>query len=215
MNANEQFNQAMQMLPLVAILRGLRPSEALAIGSALEGEGWRLIEVPLNSPEPLQSIEALAAALPRTLIGAGTVLTPQQVREVHAAGGRLVVSPNFDAEVVREAVRLGLVCLPGVATATEAFAALAAGAHGLKLFPAEMISPPVVKALRAVLSADTVLLPVGGITPASMDMYRKAGANGFGLGSALYQPGMGAASVAANARGFIAAWRAGSSAPAR
>ena len=207
MNLNEQFDQALQTLPLVAILRGLRPPEALAIGSALVGEGWQLIEVPLNSPDPLQSIETLATALPHTLIGAGTVLTPQQVREVHTAGGRLVVSPNFNAEVVREAVRLGLLCLPGVATATEAFAALAAGAHGLKLFPAEMISPAVVKALRAVLSADTVLLPVGGITPAGMAAYRAAGASGFGLGSALYQPGMSAASVAANARAFIAAWR--------
>ncbi len=207
MNLNQQFAQAMTTLPLVAILRGLRPSEALAVGSALAGEGWQLIEVPLNSPEPLRSIETLAAALPRTLIGAGTVLTPQQVREVHAAGGQLVVSPNFNAEVVREAVRLGMLCLPGVATATEAFAALAAGAHGLKLFPAEMISPAVVKALRAVLSADTVLLPVGGITPAGMAAYRAAGASGFGLGSALYQPGADAASVAANARAFIAAWR--------
>jgi 2-dehydro-3-deoxyphosphogalactonate aldolase len=207
MNANEQFDQAMKTLPLVAILRGLKPSEGLAVGSALVGEGWQLIEVPLNSPEPLKSIEALAAALPQALVGAGTVLTPQQVREVHSAGGRLVVSPNFNAEVVREAVRLGLICLPGVATATEAFAALAAGAHGLKLFPAEMIAPAVVKALRAVLSADTVLLPVGGITPAGMAVYRAAGANGFGLGSALYQPGMSAASVAQNARAFIAAWR--------
>jgi len=128
------------------------------------------------------------------------------VRDVHAAGGRLVVAPNFDAEVVRAAVQLGMVCLPGVATITEAFAALAAGASALKLFPAEMLTPPVVKAWRAVLAPDTVLLPVGGITPAGMAAYRAAGANGFGLGSALYKPGQDAATVGAQARAFIAAW---------
>ena len=209
MTPNQQFAEALNTLPLVAILRGLQALEALAIGTALADEGWKLIEVPLNSPQPLQSIATLAAALPQALVGAGTVLTPQQVREVHAAGGRLVVAPNFNGDVVVAAARLGMVCLPGVATASEAFAALAAGASGLKLFPAEMVTPPVVKALRAVLSADTVLLPVGGITPASMSAYRAAGANGFGLGSALYRPGMDAASVARNARSFIAAWRSG------
>jgi 2-dehydro-3-deoxyphosphogalactonate aldolase len=208
MNPSQQFADALNTLPLVAILRGLQPSEALAIGSALVAEGLTLIEVPLNSPQPLRSIETLAAALPQALVGAGTVLTPQQVREVHAAGGRLVVAPNFNAEVVAAALRLGVVCLPGVATASEAFAALAAGATGLKLFPAEMITPPVVKALRAVLSADIVLLPVGGITPANMGAYRAAGANGFGLGSALYRPGIDAAGVAHNARLFIASWHA-------
>ena len=210
MNPHDVFTEALNTLPLVAILRGLPAADAPAIGTALDGEGWRLIEVPLNSPEPLKSIATLSAALPRALVGAGTVLTPQQVREVHAAGGHLVVAPNFDADVVRAALQLGMVCLPGVATPSEAFAALAAGAHGLKLFPAELIAPPVVKALRAVLSAQTVLLPVGGITPANMDVYRAAGANGFGLGSALYQPGMDAATVARNARSFIEAWRAGS-----
>ena len=207
MNPIERFVEAMAALPLVAILRGLPPADARTIGSALQGEGWRLIEVPLNSPQPLCSIETLAHALPGALVGAGTVLTAQQVRDVHAAGGQLVVSPNFDPEVVRAAVQLGMVCLPGVATATEAFAALSAGAHGLKLFPAELIAPPVVKALRAVLGADTLLLPVGGITPSNMAAYRAAGADGFGLGSALYKPGMGASEVGANARAFIAAWR--------
>ncbi|MES2099481.1 MAG: 2-dehydro-3-deoxy-6-phosphogalactonate aldolase [Pseudomonadota bacterium] len=207
MNPTDRFADAMAALPLVAILRGLQPTEALAIGHALAGVGWRLIEVPLNSPQPLKSIEMLAAAFPGALVGAGTVLTAQQVRDVHAAGGQLIVSPNCDAEVVRAAVQLGMVCLPGVATATEAFAALAAGAHGLKLFPAELITPAVVKALRAVLSADTLLLPVGGVTPSGMAAYRAAGADGFGLGSALYKPGMGAAEVGANARAFIAAWR--------
>lgn len=207
MNPIERFADALAALPLVAILRGLRPAEALAIGHALAGVGWRLIEVPLNSPEPFKSIEMLAGALPGALVGAGTVLTAQQVRDVHAAGGQLIVAPNCDGEVVRAAVQLGMVCLPGVATATEAFAALAAGAHGLKLFPAELITPAVVKALRAVLSADTLLLPVGGITPSGMAPYRAAGVDGFGLGSALYKPGMGVAEVGANARAFIAAWR--------
>jgi 2-dehydro-3-deoxyphosphogalactonate aldolase len=187
----------------------VQASEAIAIGHALVGEGWRLIEVPLNSPQPLRGIEALSATFPDALVGAGTVLNVEQVREVHAAGGRLVVAPNFDADVVRAALRAGMICLPGVATPTEAFAALAAGAHGLKLFPAEMIAPAVVKALRAVLSAQTVLLPVGGITPSGMAAYRAAGASGFGLGSALYKPGMDAAAVATNACAFIAAWRNG------
>jgi len=200
------FAQALRTLPLVAILRGLPNGDALAIGAGLAAESWRLIEVPLNSPQPLASIEAMSAALPDALVGAGTVLTTAQVRDVHAAGGRLVVAPNFDAEVVRAAVQLGMVCLPGVATITEAFAALAAGASALKLFPAEMLTPPVVKAWRAVLAPDTVLLPVGGITPAGMAAYRAAGAKGFGLGSALYKPGQDAATVGAQARAFIAAW---------
>ena len=206
MNPHDVFAQALRTLPLVAILRGLPNGDALAIGAALAAESWRLIEVPLNSPQPLASIEAMSAALPDALVGAGTVLTTAQVRDVHAAGGRLVVAPNFDAEVVRAAVQLGMVCLPGVATITEGFAALAAGASALKLFPAEMLTPPVVKAWRAVLAPDTVLLPVGGITPAGMAAYRAAGANGFGLGSALYKPGQDAATVGAQARAFIAAW---------
>jgi len=206
MNPHDVFAQALRTLPLVAILRGLPNGDALAIGAGLAAESWRLIEVPLNSPQPLASIEAMSAALPDALVGAGTVLTTAQVRDVHAAGGRLVVAPNFDAEVVRAAVQLGMVCLPGVATITEAFAALAAGASALKLFPAEMLTPPVVKAWRAVLAPDTVLLPVGGITPAGMAAYRAVGANGFGLGSALYKPGQDAATVGAQARAFIAAW---------
>jgi 2-dehydro-3-deoxyphosphogalactonate aldolase len=205
MKAYEKFENALAASPLVAILRGLGPDEARAIGEALVTSGWRLIEVPLNSPEPLRSIATLAKAFPDALVGAGTVLQPEQVREVHAAGGQLVVAPNFNAEVVREAVRLGMVCLPGVLTATEAFAALAAGATGLKLFPAEMIGPPAVKALRAVLPAQALLLPVGGIGTGNMAAYRAAGANGFGIGSALYKPGMTAAEVKRNALDFMAA----------
>jgi 2-dehydro-3-deoxyphosphogalactonate aldolase len=206
MNADEKFAAACARLPLVAVLRGLHPDEATAIGSALVQSGWGLIEVPLNSPQPLQSIAALAKLLPDALVGAGTVLDAQQVRDVHAAGGQLIVAPNFDGQVVREARRLGMACLPGVLTASEAFAALRAGATGLKLFPAEMILPAAVKALRAVLPRDTLLLPVGGIAIGNMDAYRAAGADGFGIGSSLYKPGMSASEVAQKALDFAAAW---------
>ena len=205
MNPHDVFAQALRTLPLVAILRGLPNGDALAIGAGLAAEGWRLIEVPLNSPQPLASIEAMSAALPDALVGAGTVLTTGQVRDVHAAGGRLIVAPNFDAEVVRAAVQLGMVCLPGVATITEGFAALAAGASALKLFPAEMLAPPVVKAWRAVLAPDTVLLPVGGITPGNLATYRAAGADGFGIGSSLYHPGATPGEVRDKAMDFMAA----------
>ncbi|NML87245.1 2-dehydro-3-deoxy-6-phosphogalactonate aldolase [Polaromonas sp.] len=204
MNAHEKLGKALMSVPLVAILRGLRPAEALPVGRALLSTGWTMIEIPLNSPQPLDSIAAMATAFPQSLIGAGTVLTGADVRDVHAAGGQLIVSPHFNPEVVREAVRLGLVCLPGVMTASEAFAALAAGATGLKLFPAEMITPGVVKALRAVLPANTLVFPVGGITPQNMKPYLAAGANGFGIGSALYRPGSPAADVTENAMKFIA-----------
>ena len=199
------FTAALAKLPLIAILRGIEPRDAVPVGAALDNAGWRLIEVPLNSPQPLESIAALTQRFGDSLVGAGTVLTAAQVRDVHAAGGRLVVAPNFDAAVVREAVRLDMVCLPGVATASEAFAALAAGASGLKLFPAEMIPPAAVKALRAVLDASVLLFPVGGITPANAPAYRAAGATGFGIGSDLFRPGMSAATVAQNAARWAAA----------
>ena len=207
MNTAEQFAQALDQLPLVAILRGLTPAEAPAIGQALVDSGFALIEVPLNSPRPLESIATLAAQHPNHLIGAGTVLTSAQVREVQAAGGRIIISPHFDPVVVHEALRLGLVCVPGVATPSEAFAALHAGAHALKLFPAEMITPSVLKALRAVLPSSTALLPVGGITPDNMAAYLSAGAKGFGLGSALYKPGQSAQEVGAAAQRFVRALR--------
>jgi 2-dehydro-3-deoxyphosphogalactonate aldolase len=206
MNADEKFAAAWTRLPLIAVLRGLQPGEAPAIGAALVQSGWGLIEVPLNSPQPLQSIAALAKLLPDALVGAGTVLDTQQVRDVHAAGGRLIVAPNFDADVVREARRLQMACLPGVLTASEAIAALRAGATGLKLFPAEMIPPAAVKALRAVLPHDTWLVPVGGIGIGNMDAYRAAGADGFGIGSSLYKPGMSASEVEQKALDFAAAW---------
>lgn len=207
MNPEQKFEAALSRIPLVAILRGLPAHEALAVGAALTQTGWTLIEVPLNSPEPLTSIATLAGHFSQALIGAGTVLTTDDVRNVHAAGGQLIVSPNFNPAVVREALRLGLVCLPGVMSATEAFAALAAGASGLKLFPAEMISPAVVRALRAVLPPATRLLPVGGIQTENMSRYLAAGATGFGIGSALYQPGKPANEVGAQALRFISACR--------
>jgi 2-dehydro-3-deoxyphosphogalactonate aldolase len=197
---------ALDACPLVAILRGLRPDEARDIGTALVTSGFRVLEVPLNSPDPLASIRTLSQAFPQALVGAGTVLHPEQVAQVHAAGGRLIVAPNFHPDVVREAVESGMVCLPGVFTASEAFAALAAGATGLKLFPAEMIPPAGVKALRAVLPRETLVLPVGGITPGNMAAYRAAGADGFGIGSALFKPGMTAAEVRQHALDFMAAW---------
>jgi 2-dehydro-3-deoxyphosphogalactonate aldolase len=207
MNLPTRLAAALQRLPLIAILRGLTPAEAPSIGHALVEAGFSLLEVPLNSPQPLDSIALLAHAHADALVGAGTVLTSAQARDVHAAGGQLIVSPNFDRDVVREAVRLGMMCLPGIATPTEAFAALAAGAQGLKLFPAEMSSPAVLKALLAVLPTGTPVMPVGGITPHNMQPWREAGARGFGIGSALYKPGKSPDAVRQDATLFVAACR--------
>ena len=177
-------------LPLVAILRGVSPDEAVDIGEALVAGGFAIVEVPLNSPSPFDSVARLATALgDRALIGAGTVMTPDAVARVAAAGGRLIVTPHADPRVVRAAKAAGLLAVPGFATPTEAFAMLEAGADALKLFPAESAPPPVLKALRAVLPAEARILPVGGIRPETMAGYWQAGAAGFGLGSALYKPG--------------------------
>jgi 2-dehydro-3-deoxyphosphogalactonate aldolase len=195
-------------LPLIAILRGVRPDEAVAIGEALVAEGFRCLEVPLNSPEPLDSIRLLAAHFGgEALIGAGTVLDPADVGRIGAAGGRLIVMPHGNPQVLREARRQRLLCVPGVATPGEAFAALAQGADALKLFPAEALPPPVLRAWRAVLPDGVWLMPVGGIAPESLKPYLAAGADGFGIGSALYKPGRTPAEVAARARAFAEAWR--------
>ena len=203
------LKQALTQNGLIAILRGLRPDEAAAVGQVLYQAGFRVIEVPLNSPDPYTSIRTLRETLPADcLIGAGTVLTPEQVERVKAAGGQLIVMPHSDAKVLRAAKAAGLYLSPGVATPTEAFAALAEGADVLKLFPAEQMGPAVVKAWLAVLPAGTVLLPVGGITPDNMQGFVDAGGKGFGLGSGLFKPGMSVEQVASRAQAYVAAWNA-------
>jgi 2-dehydro-3-deoxyphosphogalactonate aldolase len=200
------FADALAACPLVAILRGIKPGECLDIGRALLDAGFGVIEVPLNSPEPFESIALLARELgERALVGAGTVTSPQQVDEVAQAGGRLIVMPHADARVVVEAKALRLTALPGFATPTEAFAMLEAGADGLKLFPAEAHPPKVLKALRAVLPRAVPIIPVGSIGVDNMGEYWAAGANGFGLGSALYKPGATPAQVGKSAAKFRAA----------
>lgn len=203
------FRTYLADLPLVAILRGLRPENAEAVGAGLVAAGFRVIEVPLNSPEPFRSIETLSRTVGGdVLIGAGTVLDPADVDRVRDAGGALIVMPHSDLDVVRRAKSLGLACTPGVATPTEGFAALKAGADAIKLFPAEAMPPVVVKAWRAVLPKDALMVPVGGIKPESMKAYVDAGANGFGLGSALFTPQMSPDEVGRNAVAFAEAWRA-------
>ncbi|MGV8918794.1 MAG: 2-dehydro-3-deoxy-6-phosphogalactonate aldolase [Pseudomonas sp.] len=203
------LKQALAKNGLIAILRGLRPEEAAAIGEVLYQAGFRVIEVPLNSPQPYDSIRILRETLPADcLIGAGTVLTPEQVNLVKEAGGQVIVMPHSDPKVLRAAKAAGMFLSPGVATPTEAFAALAEGADVLKLFPAEQIGPAVVKAFLAVLPAGTLLLPVGGITPDNMQVFFDAGVSGFGLGSGLFKPGMSAADVAERAKAYVSAWNA-------
>jgi 2-dehydro-3-deoxyphosphogalactonate aldolase len=203
-----RFADAMARLPLVAILRGIRPDEATPIVMALIDAGFLIIETPLNSPQPFETIRLMRLVAPKeTLIGAGTVRTERDVAAVAEAGGDLIVMPHADVSIIKAAKARGLIALPGVATPTEAFAALDAGADGLKAFPAEMIQPAVIKAWRAVIPAAAPILPVGGIAPASMAAFVAAGADGFGLGSALYKPGDSAQKIAENAAAFVAAWR--------
>jgi 2-dehydro-3-deoxyphosphogalactonate aldolase len=192
--------------PLVAILRGVKPEEAVAIGAALERQGVVIVEVPLNSPRPMESIALLAREFgERLLIGAGTVLTTAQVAEIAAAGGKLIVTPHADATIVRAAKQHGLLSVPGFFTPSEAFAMLAAGADALKLFPSEAASPAVLRALRAVLPAGTAVLPVGGIDASNIAAWRAAGAAGFGIGSAIYRPGDSPETVGAKAHALVAA----------
>ena len=203
-----RFDDACTTLPLVAILRGIKPEEAVDISLGLYEHGFRLIEIPLNSPDPFDSIAAVRQALPGdALVGAGTVLTVENVLRLKDCGGELTVMPHADTTVIRAAKDAGLICIPGIATPTEAFSALGAGADALKIFPAELVTPSVLKAIRVVLPKAARLLPVGGITPETMKTYLDAGATGFGLGSALYRPGLNREQVSARARSFVSAWR--------
>lgn len=202
------LKDAMAASGLIAILRGVRPEEVLEIGQQLYASGLRVIEVPLNSPEPLRSIRTLRDGLPADcLIGAGTVLTERNVLEVQDAGGELIVMPHSDVKVLRAAKAAGLQLAPGVVTPTEAFAALEEGADALKLFPAEALTPAVVKALLAVLPKGTPLVPVGGITPTNMGPFLDAGVAGFGLGSGLFKPGLSAAQVRSRADAYMQGWQ--------
>ena len=196
-------------LPLIAVLRGIAPDEIDQVADALVGSGFRILEVPLNSPEPLTSIARLARRCgEQCLVGAGTVLAADDVEGVARAGGKLIVMPHGDVRIVREAKRQGLVCVPGVATPTEAFAALEAGADGLKMFPAEQLSPGALKAWRAVLPRETLVFPVGGMRPDNLGPWWDAGASGFGTGSNLYRPGATAEEVRAIAQRFAETFRA-------
>jgi 2-dehydro-3-deoxyphosphogalactonate aldolase len=204
MTPDQLLRQRLAECPLVAIIRGVTPAQAVAVGEALYAEGIRIIEVPLNSPDPFDSIGLLAGALgERALIGAGTVLDPADVERVRAVGGRLVVSPNTYTPVIEATVAADMVSAPGYFTPSEAFEALRAGAHALKLFPAEIGSPALVKGQRAVLPKHVPLLVVGGIRPDNMKPYLEAGANGFGLGSGVYKPGQSPAEVSAQARSYV------------
>lgn len=206
MSPLEEFRSHFAACPLVAIIRGVTPDEVDEIGEALVSGGVRIIEVPLNSPDPLESIRRLSQRLgDRALIGAGTVLDESQVGAVAAAGGRIVVSPNTDAAVIHATVMAGMIASPGYFTPSEAFAALEAGAHVLKLFPAEGATPAVLKAQRAVLPKEVPVLAVGGILPDSMGPWLAAGADGFGLGGGIYKPGQSAEETERKARAYVAA----------
>lgn len=200
------LSQYLDPLPLIAVLRGITPEEIQAIGDALVSNGFRVLEVPLNSPRPFDSIRELARICGAAcLVGAGTVLHVADVARVREAGGRVIVMPHADAAVIREAKAQGLLCMPGVATPTEAFAALDAGADALKMFPAEALPPAALRAWRAVLPKDTLVFAVGGMRPDNLEPYWAAGASGFGTGSNLYRPGAPAGAVREVAAAFASA----------
>jgi 2-dehydro-3-deoxyphosphogalactonate aldolase len=197
------FLSSLKQHPLIAILRGITPTEVINIATVLIAKEFRIIEIPLNSPNPIESIELLAKRFgDNALIGAGTVTNTASVRLIAESGGKFVVMPNGNRDVVQAAKERGLTAIPGIATPTEAFAMIEAGADALKLFPAEGIPPTVLKAMKAILPETLPILPVGGITPEKMVEYQKAGASGFGLGSALYKPGMSVSEVEHNANQF-------------
>lgn len=203
----ELFSAAMAELPLVAILRGITPADVEPIGEALVLAGFRLIEVPLTSPEAFRSIELLVKRFgQQVIVGAGTVRRPDQLNQLRDVGGRLMVTPHADTDLIRAASELDLLTLPGVATPTEAFAALDAGADGLKLYPAEMISPAAVRAIRTVVGTQVPLCPTGSINPDDLSRYVAGGASGFGLGGAIYRPGDTAENVARSAKAFVTSW---------
>ena len=205
---DKDLTRCLDELPLIAILRGIQPDDCLDIGHTLFEIGFRLIEIPLNSPDPFKSIKKLAFDLNgKAMIGAGTIFHKKQLQFLCDAGGKLAVMPHCDLELIREAKSLNLICIPGVASPSEAFAALNAGADALKVFPAEMIVPRVLKAWKSVLPERTKLFPVGGILPNSMSPYLDAGATGFGLGSALYLPGQTVKDVQANGKSFFKCWK--------
>ena len=202
----QKFDRAFASVPLIAILRGVEPDEVTAIAEAIVAAGILILEIPLNSPRPLESIERLVSAQGRrAVIGAGTVLTSKAAQEVAAVGAGLVVSPNMDETVIEETRRLGLVSIPGTLTPSEAFAALSAGADALKLFPGEMVSPAVVRALAAVLPRDARLVLVGGVGLDTPAVYQNSPLAGFGVGSALFKPGLDARTVGLRAEAFVAA----------
>ncbi|HXS07301.1 MAG TPA: 2-dehydro-3-deoxy-6-phosphogalactonate aldolase [Rhizomicrobium sp.] len=205
---DDWWKRLLSDLPLIAILRGLRPEEAVEIGDALVAAGILAAEVPLNSPDAPESISRMRMAFGETLaVGAGTVLSPQDVAVIRDAGAQFVVSPNANSAVISATKKAGMLSMPGFATPSEAFAALEAGADGLKLFPAEASSPAVLKALKEVLPGPVPVFPVGGITPDKTEAYRRAGAAGFGIGSAIYRAGRDAKTVKDNASASVKAWR--------
>lgn len=209
MTLNEQWQDALKTLPLVAILRGLRPDEALGVGEMLVEAGFKIVEVPLNSPEPFDSIKLLVQALgKRAIVGAGTVLNVAAVETLHAVGGQICISPNANPDVIRRAKQLGMISFPAFFTPTEAFSAIDAGADAIKLFPAELAGTTGLKAMKAVLPKNVPVFPVGGVNPDNMKDFIEAGAAGFGIGSAVFKPGDTPEIVYKKAKAFVDSWNA-------